>query len=210
MKTIQTRVIFILTLITTIFFTSACTDSKDIFIDKYTEIAPVTIPVNNVVEIFSLTCGHCKNLENVLARIEASSEIKFQKTHVVFGEDTLRFAYLFYAAETQFKGDESRHFKFMSELFELVQTEFDSLSPEDKTRKIGMLFETYGMTSPQSLNEAQYIKIKQKADLAIDLSEELKLASVPAILVKGKYLINMNGHKNADELKETINYLLEK
>ena len=210
MKKTQYNFVSIFAVLVTLFFVSACNDPKATFTDKFSEIAPVTMPVNDVVEIFSLTCGHCKNLENVLARIEDTSDIEFQKTHVVFGENTLRFAYLFYAAEIQFKENKSRHFEFMGELFELVQTDFNSIPAEEKTKKIGVLFESFGMQSPQSLNESQYVKIKEKAEFAIDLSGELKLGSVPAILIKGKYLIDMNGHKNAEELKATINYLLKK
>ena len=210
MKKTLSRSSLIFTFIITLFFISGCEDTSTISSDKYTTISPVTVQVDDVVEIFSLSCGHCKNLENVLQRIKDTTTIEFQKTHVVFSEDTLRFAYLFYAAETQFKGNDTQHFEFMGKLFELIQTDFDKLSSEDKTRKIGVLFQAYNMQSPQTLNEAQYMAIQKQTNLAQDLSEELNVSSVPAILVKGKYLINMNGHKNAEELAETINFLLKK
>lgn len=188
--------------------TIACGE-QGVSADKYTTIEGVSTVQPDVVEIFSLGCGHCRSLENVLIKVEANSDIKINKTHVVFNESTLRYAYLYYAAEIQFSGHNSDFAKFTGELFALIQADFQNANPEQKRELLSKLFKQYQLIEPQSLTEEHYIKIQKLAASAEKLGAEINLSSVPAILVKGKYLLDMNKHNNSNDLIKTINYLLK-
>lgn len=186
--------------------TIACGE-QGVSADKYTTIEGVSSAQPDVVEIFSLGCGHCRSLENVLIKVEANSDIKINKTHVVFNESTLRYAYLYYAAKIQFSVHNSDFTTFTGDLFALIQGDFQNASSEQKTELLSKLFKQYQLIEPQSLTEEHYIKIQKLAASAEKLGAEINLSGVPAILVKGKYLLDLNKHNNSDELIKTINYL---
>lgn len=186
--------------------TIAC-GQQEISADKYTIIEGISTAQPDVVEIFSLGCGHCRSLEKVLTQVEVNSDINIHKTHVVFNKSTLSYAYLYYAAEIQFEDHNGSFAQFTSELFDLVQDDFQTVTIEKKRDLLSQLFKQYQLIEPQNLTEAHHSKINQLANSSKQLGSEINLSGVPAILVKGRYLLNMQKHKNSDDLINTINYL---
>src|SRR5690606_14139282 len=54
-----------------------------------------------VTEVFSLTCGHCLTMEEVIPQLEEQTKQKFGKLHVTFNESAQISAFIFYTAVMQ-------------------------------------------------------------------------------------------------------------
>ena len=81
------------------------------------------------------------------------------------------------------------------------------MTPEQKKAQMIEIFEKYGMKSPIDLSEAQHEAVYQKMLSAEEIVTNANIASVPAFLVKGKYLVNSAAHKTLEEMAATISYL---
>ncbi|QUM76786.1 thiol:disulfide interchange protein DsbA/DsbL [Moritella sp. 24] len=188
---------------------------------EYTIIPTPMSDLPDVVEIFSLACGNCRNMESMIPVIEELAKVDMAKTHVTFNESAQRSAYVYYAAEIQSDGKPSE--EMMAELFAYTQDGGDdhghggeepkkeepaaAMTPEQKKAQMIEIFAKYNMKSPIDLSEAEHEVVYQKMIGAEAIVTNSNIASVPAFLVKGKYLVNSSAHKTLEEMAATISYL---
>lgn len=190
--------------------------------NQYSIIPTPMAEMPDVVEIFSLACGNCRNMETMIPAIQDMAKVDILKTHVTFNESAQRAAYVYYAAEIQSDGKPST--EMMEELFAYTQEGGDehnhaaeegkeaeepaeAMTPAQKKAQMIAIFEKYNMKSPIDLSEAEHEAVYQKMLGAETIVTNTNIASVPAFLVKGKYLVNSAAHETLEELSATIAYL---
>jgi len=157
-----------------------------------------------ITEVFSLTCGHCKNMEQHLPKIEQLTNQDVGKVHVTFNESAQVSAMFYYAAEMQLnkKPDST----MLAELFDAIQQR--DISMEDRKEKLQKAYTSRGLVSPYDLTEEQSQEMLERVNQAADFTEQAKIQAVPSFIIKGKYLLNTEEHENIDQLADTINYIL--
>jgi thiol-disulfide isomerase/thioredoxin len=184
---------------------AGCSDNNPTEGKEYTVIPTPIADAPAVVEIFSLSCDHCRSMESMIPAIEALTKIETAKTHVTFNESAQRSAYIFYTAAIQSNGKPNE--EMMQDLFAYVQEGPSDLTPEQTKEALIVLFKKYQQKSPIDLDKAQHEAVYQKMVAAEILVSNTQLASVPAFLVKGKYLVNSRSHETLEDLAATIVYL---
>ncbi|MCK6263495.1 thiol:disulfide interchange protein DsbA/DsbL [Vibrio sp. ZSDE26] len=162
-------------------------------------LAPVT-------EVFSLTCGHCRKMEQIIPELEKATNQRIGKVHVTFNESAQISAMIYYAAQIQLKATPDH--EMMDELFAAVQMGEGATQAERK-QAIDNAFESRGLISPYYLGEEMQQALFKQLDLAQDVSVKAKINSVPTFIVSGKYMILTQGHSDVESFARTINYLVE-
>lgn len=165
-----------------------------------TQFAPIT-------EVFSLTCGHCRSMEDILPTLEKAVGQNINKMHITFNQSAYVSAMFYYAAEDQIGGIPDH--QFMQDLFAMMQMPEGSTQEQQKAQMISV-FESRGLISPVNYNDQQMTVLSQKVDAIMQLSEQTGIQSVPTFIVKGKYQVLGSGHDKSEQLSDTINYLLAK
>ncbi len=188
-----------------VFTLAGCSDNNPTEGKEYTIIPTPMADAPAVVEIFSLSCDHCRSMESMIPAIEAMTKIDTAKIHVTFNESAQRSAYIYYTAAIQSNGKPSE--EMMQDLFAYVQDGPSDLTPEQTKEALITLFKKYQLKSPIDLDEAQHEAVYQQMVTAETFVNNTQLASVPAFLVKGKYLINSSAHETLEDLAATIVYL---
>ncbi|MBM7035726.1 thioredoxin domain-containing protein [Vibrio ulleungensis] len=159
-----------------------------------------------VVEVFSLTCGHCMNLEPQLPAIKQGFGGEIGKVHVTFNDASRSAAMFFYAGVTQL--GETPNAEFMAGLFNLYHGSFNS--SEEKIAALNKTFTDAGIISPYELTEAQIADVLEASKVAEIVTSRGKIQAVPTFIVKGKYLVDLSSHQSSEDIANTIKYLLEK
>lgn len=158
-----------------------------------------------VTEVFALTCGHCRTMENVIPQLEQQTGEKFGKLHVTFNESARISAFIFYTAVMQLN-DIPDH-DFMAELFAAVQ-----MGPEvsgiEKQQALEAAFEKRGLISPYQLDKEQQDQMFTLFQQADEMSQLAQINAVPTFIVNGKYQVITSGHQSAEDIGKTIQYLL--
>ncbi|MGF1760744.1 thiol:disulfide interchange protein DsbA/DsbL [Photobacterium sagamiensis] len=173
--------------------------------DKYTIIPTPMTDTADVIEIFSLGCGHCRNMEAMLPELQSMAKVDIEKVHVTFNEGAQLAAYIFYTAAIQTSDKPSE--QLVKDLFAYVQDSDENLSPEEKRASLEKIFKQYDLLSPYELSEEQHKTVYQQLSAAETLVANAEVASVPAFLVKGKYLIQTDAHESLEDIANTIRYL---
>ncbi len=200
----------VLTVLFAVIALSACSESNEPVEGKQYKTLAANLSAHNlptVVEVFSLGCGHCRNLETVLPNIESLIDEKIGKVHVTFNESAQISAMIFYAAAMQ-SDNGSVPSEMKAKLFELMQN--PELSGADKKSQLDALFLDNAMTSPYDLNDQQQKALFGYMKTAESVSVDAQIDSVPTFIVNGKYQVILPGHDNVDEIANTINYLKNK
>jgi predicted DsbA family dithiol-disulfide isomerase len=195
-------------------FISACSEAPDDHAhshseEKYTTLSTPIAMENtpDVMEIFSLTCGHCRSMEKELPKIEAASNQKITQSHATFNENASFAAFIFYTAMIQTDNNPPK--ALIDDLFKYVQEE-QTDSPEMNKSILLNIFHKYGLISPTNLNESQKEALFTAMEKANDITRMSEITSVPSFVVKGKYVINTAAHKSATDIANTINELMNK
>ena len=175
---------------------------------KYTVVETPTEGVADVVEVFSLGCGHCRNMELMLPEIKKLAEVEIDQVHVTFNESAQYAAYLYYTAAVQSNGKPSSELK--ESLFGFVQEQAADLDEEGRKNKLDEIFSQYDLVSPFDLNDEQKEQVYQQMTSANQLEQNAQITSVPSFLVKGKYLVQNGAHDSLEDLANTIRFLSEK
>ncbi|MCW8329827.1 thiol:disulfide interchange protein DsbA/DsbL [Photobacterium sp. SDRW27] len=173
--------------------------------DKYSVVTTATENTADVVEVFSLACGHCRNMETMLPEIKKAAEVEIDKVHVTFNQSAQVAAYIFYTAAIQTDG--SPDTELMEALFAYVQEKGDNVTEEERKSQLTEIFKKHNMASPYELTDEQHELIYKKLSEAETLVNNAQIASVPAFLVKGKYLVKTEAHESLEDMANTIRYL---
>lgn len=196
--------------ILSIFLISACSDeTPSSSTEKYKTLTkPMTVlPMGEVVEMFSLACGHCRSMEAEIPKIESASQTKIEKSHVTFSENASFSALIFYSAAIQTDNEIP---KGLSEaLFQYVQEEQSKDQSANKAR-LTDIFSQYQLTSPFDLDEKQQDALFAAMNRANEITMQSEVTSVPTFIVNGKYVINTAAHSSAEDIAKTITELLKK
>ncbi|RWX57111.1 thioredoxin domain-containing protein [Photobacterium chitinilyticum] len=172
--------------------------------DKYKVVAEAA-DAAPVVEVFSLACGHCRSMETMLPEIKKIAGVEIDKVHVTFNQSAQVAAYIFYTAAIQTNGAPEP--ALMEALFAYVQDTSDTVTEEERKSQLTGIFKTYNLASPYELTEDQHKQIYQKLSEAEQLVSSAEIASVPAFLVQGKYLVESSAHESIEDMANTISYL---
>lgn len=160
-----------------------------------------------VTEFFSLTCSHCRKMENYIPQISKQAGADISKIHVTFNQSARAAARFYYAAEMQLSDKPGA--VFMDELFAAIQMANDTPASERKTA-IEKIFRSRDLISPEQFNTQQNQQLMNKVALAERLSTQSAINSVPTFIVKGRYKVLVAGHDNPEQIANTIHYLLNK
>ncbi|MFA0442970.1 thiol-disulfide isomerase [Vibrio sp. 10N.286.49.C2] len=202
-----TKILTVLSLAAVI---TACGESDTPVEGKQYSVLPNDLSQLNlpqVTEVFSLGCGHCRNLEPMLPELEELTDSKLGKIHVMFNDSAQIAAMIFYSAVMQSK-DQRVPEDMKLELFSLVQNQ--DLDGQQKQIELDRIFASRTMVSPYALDEAQQKELFEYVELANKVSTEAQINAVPTFIVNGKYEVMLAGHEDIKQIAATINYLKNK
>ncbi|RYU53011.1 thiol:disulfide interchange protein DsbA/DsbL [Aliivibrio finisterrensis] len=191
-------------------FLTACGDTNEPKEGVQYEVLSTTLQNDSlapVTEVFALSCGHCRNMENFLPVISQEAGSDIGKMHITFNQSAHVAAMFYYAAEMQVDGAPDH--AFMEDLFAATQMG-EGTTLTEQQEAYSKAFTSRGLTSPYEFNEEQRDILIQKVDTAKLLSEQSGISSVPTFVVNGKYNVLIGGHDDPKKIAETIRYLLEK
>ena len=190
-------------------------------VEYQTLAKPLNVPKNSVVKVFSYDCPHCYKFDRTITRklMAKLDGLKFIPYHLStkgkLGETTSKiFAALISIDEangTDLLSDESKFKQAKFAIYKARHDEKDDFNDgKDKQRFIDL-----------ALNAAHVSKDEYEKALSSDRAKELlnewfasydvaSISGVPAFVVSGKYLINLNAASSIDEMAKTIKELLNK
>lgn len=158
-----------------------------------------------ITEVFSLTCAHCRKMEESIPAFERTLGQNISKMHIVFNQSAYVAAMLYYAAEMQ--TGSTPDYRFMIALFETMQTPECSSDEQQKAAMIEV-FEARGLTSPINYDDQQFAELSRHVEMMESLSKQTKVESVPTFIVQGKFKVLSSAHRSREHLASTIKYLL--
>ena len=182
---------------------------------------PLNVPKNSVVKVFSYDCPHCYKFDRTITKklMSKLDGVKFIPYHLStkgkLGETTSKiFAALISIDEangTDLLSDESKFKQAKFAIYKARHDEKDDFNDgKDKQRFIDL-----------ALNAAHVSKDEYEKALSSDRAKELlnewfasydvaSISGVPAFVISGKYLVNLNAASSIDEMAKTIKELLDK
>lgn len=193
-----------------ILFLTACNKAVEPIEGTDYKLLPETLnstQFSPVTEIFSLTCSHCRKMEELIPTLQQAVGQDIQKMHITFNQSAYVAAMFYYAAKRQLDGTPDH--QFMLDLFAMMQMPKGSSEEQQKAAMIST-FESRGLISPIDYTEQQMAELSKEVDANMLLSEQTKIQSVPTFIVKGKYQVIGSRYEKIEQLADTINYLLAK
>ncbi|MDV7103456.1 thioredoxin domain-containing protein [Vibrio sp. TH_r3] len=190
-----------------VLFITACNDNSSPQIGKHYTLLDndlTSLNLDPITEVFSLTCGHCWNMEKSIPEIESKTNNKVGKVHVTFNKNAQTSALLYYAAVMQL--DTTPSHQLVDQLFSAVQAKTDTVAQQKQI--IENVFISNKLASPYDFDSKQGTKLAEHMRLATTVTNQANINSVPSFIIKGKYLLLNEGHQDIDDLAKTINYLL--
>ncbi|KLV05211.1 peptide permease [Photobacterium aquae] len=175
--------------------------------EQYTVVPTPTENVADVIEVFSLGCGHCRNMEQVLPTLKELAKTDVEQMHVTFNESAQIAAYMFYTAAFQMDGKPSPEIK--EDLFAFIQGGSEGLDATQREAKIKEIFSKYNIKSPFDLTETEQQTVYNLMKTANEFENNARVTSVPVFIVKGKYMIQSDKHESVEEIATTIRYLID-
>ncbi|MGF1788453.1 thiol:disulfide interchange protein DsbA/DsbL [Photobacterium swingsii] len=173
---------------------------------QYTTVAtPITSTTAPVMEVFSLACGHCRNMDKILPEIQKLADTDIEQVHVTFNESAQLGAYIFYTAAIQSNGHPKP--ELMEQLFAYTQDKPEGATEEDRKAQLVAIFNQHSLLSPYEISEEQHKQVFKEMAKAEQVVTNAEIASVPAFVVKGKYLVQSDAHESLEDLANTIKYL---
>jgi len=185
-----------------------CSDNAQPVAGKQYQKLPVnlsTFKLPQVTEVFSLNCGHCRQMENEIPEIEKLTGQSIGKVHVTFNESAQIGAMIYYAAEMQL-GNKPDH-SMMNEMFAATQMGEGS-TPAEKKAALDLVFHSRDLISPYDFNEDQQKQLFAAMQIADEITTNGQINAVPTFIVNGKYQIITSGHQDVAGIANTINFLL--
>ena len=162
-----------------------------------------------VTEFFSLFCGHCMQFEGLIPSFKKAlpGGTAFEKSHVSYlphnneaVQDGIVRAYV--AMDRLGKLEELSKAFFIR--IHLEQKDIASLDD------IKAVFTENGVTDEQYEKVFNDTKVMAEATAMSELWQAQGIASVPTLVVNGKYRLNMTSIRSLAELNELVNFLLKK
>jgi len=157
-----------------------------------------------IMEFFSYGCIHCYNFDDDLAdwTEENQNNISFVRTPVFSNDQWRIYGRTYYTLE-QLGILEENHVQFFREIHE-ARKKLDSVE------KISALFATDDISEEDFLLAFNSPSVAQKAQRADELARRFKIASVPNIVVDGKYLVRATNSVGLSRMLDVMDFLVEK
>jgi len=177
---------------------------------NYTVVSQTATATPTVTEFFSIYCGHCFQFEPLMPTIkkELKAGTTFDKSHVDYiprdNPEVQAGIVKAYVIMDQLgeKGDEVLQHFFNQ--IHLMGRAVESIST------IKTMFEEKGVSKADIDKYFSDKTLDTKAKIMARAWEEKKVTNVPALVVNGKYLLNMASVNSIQELMRLVNYLVEK
>jgi protein dithiol oxidoreductase (disulfide-forming) len=159
-----------------------------------------------VLEIFWYGCSHCYALDPTLETWKASKPayVDFTRVHVVWGPGHAQHAKLFYTLHALKRED--LHPKVFEAIHDLGQT----LAAQDEVVARGMhkkFLLDHGVSAKDFDAAYDSMAVASQVQRAQSLTNAYQVASVPVIVVNGKYMTGVNQAGGAPQLLSLINDL---
>jgi thiol:disulfide interchange protein DsbA len=157
--------------------------------------------VVEVLEIFWYGCGHCYNLEPVIANWskKKDSSVKLTKMPVTWGPAHQLHAKLFYTIEALGIGDKGHAAVFTS-----IHKESNYLASDEA---VLTFLETFNFDRAEIKKQMNSFSVKQKVKRAVEISRQLKVTAVPMLFIDGQYKIEAK--RSHSEMLEVADYVIE-
>jgi thiol:disulfide interchange protein DsbA len=154
-----------------------------------------------VAEIFWYGCPHCYALDPALKSWVASKPeyVSFVRVPVVWSDVAKTHARAFYAADALGKIG-AMH----DAMFREIQEKRDLLDTEDKLRAF---FGTFGVDAPTFESAYDSAGVRTKLQRADELDRRYRIASVPTIIINGKYSTDVDMAGGTEQLFALIGEL---
>lgn len=161
-----------------------------------------------VAEFFWYGCAHCLSLEPDINQWEAQkpANVRFERVPAMWN-DVLKFhAQLFYTEQVLVRNGQIKDAAgFRSAVFEEYHRRSNRLLSEQAVMR---LFERYGVDEASFKKTWSSFEVAQKLRVAADLSKRYSIASVPAIVINGKYRTGATEAGSNKKLIEVIDELV--
>ena len=159
-----------------------------------------------VAEVFWYGCPHCLSLEPYLNRWaeQAPANVRFVRIPAVWNPLVKLHAQLYYTEQVLVKnGAIEDPEQFRSAVFQAYHQRGNRLASEDAIQEF---FVDHGVTAEQFQSAWSSFEVAQKLRVAEDLARRYSIASVPTIVVNGKY---RTGPQQAGGLQQMIDVVDE-
>ena len=159
-----------------------------------------------VAEVFWYGCPHCLSLEPYLNRWaeQAPANVRFVRIPAVWNPLVKLHAQLYYTEQVLVKnGAIENPEQFRAAVFQAYHQRGNRLASEDAIQDF---FVDHGVTAEQFQFAWNSFEVAQKLRVAEDLARRYSIASVPTIIVNGKY---RTGPQQAGGLQQMIDVLKE-
>ncbi|HNP36810.1 MAG TPA: thiol:disulfide interchange protein DsbA/DsbL [Woeseiaceae bacterium] len=163
-----------------------------------------------VAEFFWYGCPHCYDLEPTLNAWAANvpPNVRFVRVPAMWNQVVKTHAQLYYTEEALARnGAIKDDAAFRQAVFEEYHRRGNRLLSEDAIEK---LFTRYGVSSEDFHKTWSSFEVAQKLLRAEDLARRYSIASVPAIVVNGKYRTSAAEAGSFPKLIEVINELIDR
>ncbi len=159
---------------------------------------------NEVLEFFSYACGHCANLEPRLLKWvaeEKPKDVGFYTIPAVGGRMWTFVAQVKFTAEKL-----GLDHQFDAKYFKAIHEDGERALLGDKEKAFEFIMKEGKFTEEQVEKAWNSLQIKNSLSKSNHLWQQAKLEGVPALIVNGKYLVEMRQY---DELFDVIEFLLK-
>ncbi len=177
---------------------------------------PLDVPNRSVVELFSVGCMHCANMNKILPKLfailpEDAVFLPYHLPTVTYGEqasEVLAVALILDEEKQISPKDSQSHF------YRAVNAFFDANFKDrkvftDKDSYIAYGLEAMGCSRDDFMQTLKNPKTKELLKQWQECSKLEQIRGVPSFIINGKYLILTQNVKNEEDFFYKINYLLE-
>ena len=157
-----------------------------------------------IMEFFSYGCVHCYNFDDdIESWVQArQGSINFIRTPVFSNEQWRIFGRTYFTLE-ELEILEENHYSFFREIHD-ARKKLDSLD------NIANFFATEDVSVEAFRLAFNSPSVNQKVNRADQLGRRFKIASVPNIIINGKYLVKINNNVGLSRMLDVMDFLIEK
>ena len=158
-----------------------------------------------VTEMFSYSCIHCYNFEDLLTewRERQSENVKFEREHVVFSAAGLNLAKAFYVAEELGITEKIHH-----PMFTAIHVNGLKMNQQDLLVR---LFEGRGETAAEEFQAAfDGFNVENRIRRSDTLVRGWRIEGTPAMVVDGRYIAGGTHARTKQQILAIVDFLVAK
>jgi thiol:disulfide interchange protein DsbA len=166
--------------------------------------SPLPVKRDGVVEVtesFWYGCAHCYSFEPAINnwKSKLSDDVKFSKMPITWGGIHQLHASLYYTIDA-LKLDPSTH----SAVFVTIHKEGNFLQ---NPKAIQKFLSNFGVAPEVTSSYLNSFGVKQKVNKGIKYARQLKVASVPMVIVDGTYVVESK--RSFEEMLKVVDHVIE-